>query len=92
MARRIGKRTRRLEVRLTEQERELINNAASSCGSDLTTFAVESLIESSRRVLADRDSFVLSEAQKIAWEEINSAWKTLTPRQPKSYSKVVNSS
>ena len=65
------KRDQRLEVRTTLEERELINQAVSTTGTDLTSFAIASLIESSRRVLADRVEFVLDEDQAREWERIN---------------------
>lgn len=61
----------RLEVRMTQSERELINNAASELGGDLSSFVVASLVDASRRVMADRSEFSLSPAQKRAWDAIN---------------------
>jgi uncharacterized protein (DUF1778 family) len=66
------KRDQRIEVRTTAEERELITRAVDYAGTDLTSFAVSNLVEASRRVLADRDQFVLSPSAAKAWEKINS--------------------
>ena len=71
MATTIRKRDQRLEVRTTSEERELIDQAVSYAGTDLTTFAVSNLVDASRRVLADRTLFVLSPAAVKAWDRIN---------------------
>jgi uncharacterized protein (DUF1778 family) len=64
-------RNRRLEVRTTTEERELIDRAADLAGTDLTSFVVENLINAARQLLADRDRFVLSRAAVDEWEKIN---------------------
>ena len=64
-------RDRRLEIRTTAQERELIDRAAQASGSDLTSFIVAQLTDAARRVLADRDQFVLSADAAADWERIN---------------------
>jgi uncharacterized protein (DUF1778 family) len=61
----------RLEVRMTQSERKLINSAATELGGDLSSFVVASLVDASRRVMADRSEFSLSPAEKTAWEAIN---------------------
>ncbi len=71
MATTTRKRDQRLEVRTTSEERELIDQAVSYAGTDLTTFAVSNLVDASRRVLADRTLFVLSPAAAKAWDRIN---------------------
>jgi len=62
---------KRLEVRTTAEERALINRAAEAAGTDLTTFVVSNLTDAARRVLADRDHFVLSSEVAAEWERIN---------------------
>jgi uncharacterized protein (DUF1778 family) len=42
-------RNKRLEVRTTTEERELIDRAADSAGTDLTSFVVEHLINAARK-------------------------------------------
>ncbi len=64
-------RNRRLEVRTTSEERELIDRAAEAAGTDLTSFVITNLTEAARQVLADRDRFVLSAEQADEWERIN---------------------
>lgn len=66
------RRSRRLEVRTTAAERELIERAAATRGGDLTEFVVGTAVEEARRVLADRDAFVLDPEQQAAWEALNS--------------------
>ena len=65
------RRSRRLEVRTTPEERELIDRAVTESGTDLTSFVVENLTVAARRVLADRSEFTLSPDAQRAWEEIN---------------------
>lgn len=64
-------RARRLEVRTTSEERELIDRAAAASGSDLTSFVVEHLTDAARRVLADRDRFELDPEAAAEWDRIN---------------------
>jgi len=64
-------RNRRLEIRTTTQERDLIDRAAEATGTDLTTFVVGQLTDAARRVLADRDQFVLSADAAAEWDQIN---------------------
>ena len=71
MATTIRTRNRRLEVRTTTEERELIDRAAESTGTDLTSFVVEHLVNAARQVLADRDTFVLSREAIDEWERVN---------------------
>jgi uncharacterized protein (DUF1778 family) len=65
------RRSRRLELRTTPDERELIDRAASVTETDLTEFVVGNAVEAARRVLADRDRFALDEPARMAWEAIN---------------------
>ncbi len=53
-------KSRRLEVRTTDEERELIDHAVERAGTDLSFFVVQYLMDAARKVLADRDHFVLS--------------------------------
>jgi uncharacterized protein (DUF1778 family) len=65
------RRSRRLELRTTPDERELIDRAVSVTETDLTEFVVGNAVEAARRVLADRDRFALDEDALMAWEAIN---------------------
>jgi len=64
-------RDRRLEVRTTAEERDLIDRAAEASGTDLTSFVVEHLTDAARQVLADRDSFTLDTEAAAEWERVN---------------------
>lgn len=68
-----GKRRRseRLEVRTTPEDRALIDGAVAASGTDLTEFVVMNLTVAARRVLADRSEFVLDSSFREAWEKIN---------------------
>lgn len=64
-------RDRRLEVRTTEEERDVIVRAAATEGTDLTSFVVSHLLEVAQQVLADRERFSLSAEAAAAWEAAN---------------------
>lgn len=64
-------RDRRLEVRTTAEERELIDRAAEASGTDLTSFVIEHLTDAARQVLADRDRFTLDADAAAEWDRIN---------------------
>lgn len=65
------RRSRRLEVRTTPNERELIDRAVEIHGGDLTGFVVGNVLAAARRVLADRDAFLLDAEQRAAWDALN---------------------
>lgn len=65
------RRSRRLEVRTTPDERELIDRAVEIQGGDLTGFVVGNVVAAARRVLADRDAFLLDADQRGAWDALN---------------------
>ena len=65
------RRSRRLELRTTPDERALIDRAAAAANTDLTDFVVTNALEAARRVLADRDRFDLDADALAAWEMIN---------------------
>lgn len=64
-------RDKRLEVRTTLEERNLINRAVDTVGTDLTSFVVTNMVDVSRQVLADRDHFALSEEAAAQWDKMN---------------------
>lgn len=66
------RRDKRLELRTTAQEREIIDRAVVAADTDLTDFVLTNALIAAQRVLADRDRFVLDETALAAWEEINS--------------------
>jgi uncharacterized protein (DUF1778 family) len=65
------RRSRRLELRTTPEERDLIDRAAAVSNSGLTEFVVANAVEAARRVLADRDRFALDVDAVAEWEAIN---------------------
>jgi uncharacterized protein (DUF1778 family) len=65
------KRSERLEVRTTPEDRALIDSAVAASKTDLTEFVVANLTVAARRVLADRSQFVLDSESQQAWENIN---------------------
>lgn len=64
-------KNRRLEVRTSAADRDLIDRAAEASGTDLTSFVVSHLTEAARAVLADRDRFALAPDAAAEWERIN---------------------
>jgi len=67
----IRARDKRLEVRTTLEERDLINRAVKEAGTDLTSFVVANLVDAARQVLADRDRFILSIEVATQWDKMN---------------------
>jgi uncharacterized protein (DUF1778 family) len=67
------RRSERLEVRTTPQERQLIDRAVAASGVELTEFVVTNLALAARRVLADRTEFALDDAQRQRWDELSNA-------------------
>jgi uncharacterized protein (DUF1778 family) len=65
------RRNRRLELRTTPEEREIIDRAAAASDTGLTEFVVSSAVNAAQRVLADRDRFELEAEAAEAWETLN---------------------
>ncbi len=65
------RRSRRLELRTTPEEREIIDRAAAASDTGLTEFVVSSAVSAAQRVLADRDRFDLGAATVEAWDALN---------------------
>lgn len=65
------RRSRRLELRTTPDERDLIDRAVAVTDGDLTEFVVANAVEAARRVLADRVRFELDADAIAGWNEIN---------------------
>lgn len=63
--------SRRIEVLVTPEERELIDRAVAALGTDLTSFVIDNLTVAAQRVLAARTVVVLDAEARRAWEEIN---------------------
>ena len=65
------RRSERLEVRTTVEERSVIDRAVAATGSDLTEFVVSNLTIVAGRVLVDRSHFELDDEARRRWDEIN---------------------
>lgn len=66
------RRSSRLELRTTPDERALIVRAAEAANTSQTEFVIDNAIIAAQRVLADRQVFVLTPQQHAAWEDLNS--------------------
>lgn len=64
-------REERIEFRTTVEVRDLVDRALEVSGNSMTEFAESSLVLAARRVMADRDRFVLSEEAEATWDAIN---------------------
>ncbi len=64
-------RGERIEFRTTPELRRLVERAVEASDSTLTEFAEASLVFAAQRVMADRDTFVLSEEAAAEWEAVN---------------------
>jgi len=65
------RRSRRLGLRMTPAERELIERAAAITETGLTEFVVTTAVDAAQRVLADRDHFELDADALEQWQQIN---------------------
>lgn len=65
------RRSRRLELRTTPDERDLIDRAVALTDGDLTEFVVANAVVAARRVLADRDRFELDAQALAEWNAVN---------------------
>ena len=65
------RRSQRIEVRATPEDRALIDRAVAAEGTSVTAFVLSSVTTAARQVLADRTEFVLSPEAADAWEAIN---------------------
>jgi uncharacterized protein (DUF1778 family) len=65
-------KTSRIELRATEDERDLLDRAATALGTDRSSFLLAQGRLAAQRVLADREHFVLDADGQKEWERINS--------------------
>ncbi len=65
------RRSQRIEVRATPEDRALIDRAVAAAGTNVTAFVLRSVTTAARQVLADRTEFVLSPEAADAWDAIN---------------------
>ncbi|WP_415847939.1 DUF1778 domain-containing protein [Tsukamurella ocularis] len=61
-----------MELRTTDEERRLIDRAVTASGTDLTDFVISHASDAARRVLADRQTFVLTPEARAEWDDVNS--------------------
>jgi uncharacterized protein (DUF1778 family) len=64
-------KTSRIELRASEEDRDLLDRAAAALGTDRSSFVLAQGRLAARRVLADREHFVLDAAGQQEWERIN---------------------
>lgn len=67
----LRRRNRRMDLRTTEEERELIDRAVAATGTDLTDFVITHASQAAQRILADRDHFDLDPSALEQWDAIN---------------------
>jgi uncharacterized protein (DUF1778 family) len=65
-------KTSRIELRATEDDRDLLDRAAAALGTDRSSFLLAQGRLAAQRVLADRQHFLLDEGAQQEWERINS--------------------
>jgi uncharacterized protein (DUF1778 family) len=65
-------KTSRIELRATEDDRDLLDRAATALGTDRSSFLLAQGRLAAQRVLADRDLFLLDADAQQEWERINS--------------------
>jgi len=66
-------KTSRIELRATEDDRDLLDRAATALGTDRSSFLLAQGRLAAQRVLADRDLFLLDADAQQEWERINSS-------------------
>lgn len=65
-----ARKDRRIEIRTTAHDRELIERAAEATGTDVTGFVTEHAVVAAQNVLADRTVFYLDEDRWREWQEL----------------------
>ena len=65
-------KTSRIELRATDDDRDLLDRAAAALGTDRSSFLLSQGRLAAQRVLADREQFVLDADAQQEWERINS--------------------
>ncbi|MEI6616843.1 MAG: DUF1778 domain-containing protein [Cyanobium sp. ELA507] len=64
-------KTSRIELRASEDDRNLLDRAAAALGTDRSSFLLAQGRLAAQRVLADREQFVLDIDAQLEWERIN---------------------
>lgn len=62
-----SRRDRRLDARVTAEDKDLFERAAALSGSSTTAFVVSSLREAARRVIGEHETMQLSERDRQAF-------------------------
>lgn len=75
-----GRKTERLSARLTRDQVDVIRYAAEIEGTDLTNFAVTTLLARALDILADRKVFILDDA---AWNEFQALLDAPVSHRPR---------
>ena len=65
-------KTSRIELRATQDDRDLLDRAAAALGTDRSSFLLSQGRLAALRVLADRDHFLLDATAQGEWERISS--------------------
>ena len=65
-------KTSRIELRATEDDRDLLDRAAAALGTDRSSFLLSQGRLAAQRVLADRQHVLLDADAQQEWERINS--------------------
>ena len=66
-------KTSRIELRASEDDRDLLDRAAAALGVDRSSFLLSQARLAAQRVLADREHFLLDDSGQQEWERINSS-------------------
>lgn len=65
-------KTSRIELRASDDDRVLLDRAATALGTDRSSFLLSQGRLAAQRVLADRQHFLLDADAQQEWEQINS--------------------
>ena len=72
-------KTERLDFRLSEEHKELLERAAAISGQPLTSFAVAHLLQKAREIIEQHDRTVLNRADWVRFQEILESEKEPSP-------------
>ena len=78
-------KTRRLELRLTEEQNSLIRSAATYTSRSISDFVLSAATLEAQRRLADQRLFILNEEDHARFEEILAASPTDDPKLRKLF-------
>jgi uncharacterized protein (DUF1778 family) len=75
-----GLRDATLNIRISNQQKELIDQAAASTGKTRSSFMVESAVEAAQNALLDQTFFRLNETDWTAFMAVLDAPPRMTPK------------